>query len=182
MKTRSHILSAILVLILCWGAMAASAQEAAKPQTEQQNKQVEPPPVPYRLDFTLSELQEGKKINTRRYSMNLNLGRNDNIKIGARVPIETAKDGQIQYVDVGTNIWARLAEEQNALSLQVKAEISNFALPDEAVHPSNDPVIRQLIIGGSTVATLGKTISIGSMDDPNSNHQFQLEVTVTKLN
>jgi hypothetical protein len=28
---------------------------------------------------------------------------------------------------------------------------------------------------------VGKPIVIGSVDDPNSNRQFQLEVTVTKL-
>jgi hypothetical protein len=31
------------------------------------------------------------------------------------------------------------------------------------------------------VALLGKPMLLGSVDDPNSKRQFQLEVTVTKL-
>jgi len=62
--------------------------------------------------------------------------------------------------------------------VSVKAEISNFAIPD---HESGHPVIRQLKINASTLALLGKPMIIGSVDDPNSKRQFQLEVTVTKL-
>ena len=43
------------------------------------------------------------------------------------------------------------------------------------------PTIRQMKIESSTVATVGKPMVIGSVDDPNSKRQFQLEVTVTKL-
>jgi hypothetical protein len=43
------------------------------------------------------------------------------------------------------------------------------------------PVVRQIKINGDTLLVLGKPIVIGSVDDPNSNKQFQLEVTVTKL-
>ena len=34
---------------------------------------------------------------------------------------------------------------------------------------------------GSTLALLGKPMVMGSVDDPNSKRQFQLEVTMTKL-
>lgn len=74
---------------------------------------------PYRLDFSFNELQEGKKINTRRYSMNLTAGTADEIKIGTRVPVHTGPpepqpgmnalaNTQFQYMDVGTKIWANL--------------------------------------------------------------------------
>jgi hypothetical protein len=42
-------------------------------------------------------------------------------------------------------------------------------------------VLRQLNINASTLAVLGKPMIVGSVDDPNSKRQFQLEVTVTKL-
>jgi hypothetical protein len=42
-------------------------------------------------------------------------------------------------------------------------------------------VIRQLKISAGTLAQLGKPMVVGSVDDPNSKRQFQLEVTVTKL-
>jgi len=42
-------------------------------------------------------------------------------------------------------------------------------------------VVRQIKISGDTLLIIGKPILIGSVDDPNSRRQFQLEVTVTKL-
>ena len=64
--------------------------------------------------------------------------------------------------------------------LNLRAEISNFAVPDQQgqnVHPT----LRQLKIEGSTIAIVGKPLVVGSVDDPNSKRQFQLEVTVNKL-
>jgi hypothetical protein len=42
-------------------------------------------------------------------------------------------------------------------------------------------VVRQFKINASTLALPGKPMVVGSVDDPNSKRQFQLEVTVTKL-
>ena len=109
--------------------------------------------------------------------MNLNAEESDEIKIGTRVPVDTnIKQGEYQYIDVGTSIWCRLEERPNGLSIAVRAEISNFAMPDQT-----RPIIRQLSIKASTLAQLGKPMVVGSVDDPNSKRTFQLEVTVTKL-
>ena len=133
----------------------------------------------YHLDFSLNEMEDGKKINSRQYSTDLATYEGNEIKIGTRVPVQS-KDGEFQYLDIGTNIFARLGETRGQTELVVRAEISNFATPD---HDPRDmhPAIRQMKIGGSTLLPLGKTIVIGSADDPNSKRQFQLEVTVTKL-
>ena len=48
----------------------------------------------YRLDFSVNEIEDGKKINTRQYSMNLNADDANEIKIGTRVPVES-KQGEI---------------------------------------------------------------------------------------
>src|SRR5579884_3050687 len=136
---------------------------------------------PYRLDFALNELQDGKKTNTRHYSINLTAGSGDEIKIGTRVPVRTGpkeSGTQFQYMDVGTNIWAFLREVGEEIQLEVKGEVS-----DLDKQPSTDlgPIVRQMKISGSTLLVTGKPILIGSMDDPNSNRQFQLEVTATRL-
>src|ERR1700741_5282079 len=67
----------------------------------------------YRIDFLLSEIEDGKKINTRQYALKLNSGESNELKIGTRVPVEV-KQGEIQYLDVGTNIWCRLRDSQNS--------------------------------------------------------------------
>jgi hypothetical protein len=178
-KTMAVWTVVILGFMICWGA-AGHAQEAEQVKPTGEGKAVAAPEKPvhaYRLDFSVRELEEGKTINTRQYSLNLNADDSNEIKIGTRVPVESGQ-GQYQYIDVGTSIWCRIGERSEGIPLSVRAEISNFAVPD---HETGHPVIRQLKIDASTLALLGKPMIIGSVDDPNSKRQFQLEVTVTKL-
>ena len=103
------------------------------------------------------------------------------IKIGTRVPVQS-EEGKFQYLDVGTNISARLGETRGQTELFVRADVSSFAPPEPAPGKWGlAPIVRQLKMGGSVLLPLTKTTVIGSADDPNSKRQFQLEVTVTKL-
>ena len=146
------------------------------------------PVQPYRLDFSFNEAADGRVLNTRHYSMNLTAGNSDEIKIGTRVPVSSGSSSgppataQYQYLDIGTNIWSQLREHGDELILVVKGEISNLDV-ETGEHSGAflPPVVRQIKINGSTLLVVGKPIMIGSVDDPNSKRQFQLEVTVTKL-
>ena len=178
MLKRTGVATAFL-LCFCWAALNAQAQEAssndaklAKPKIVQA----------YRLDFSFNELEGDKKINTRHYSMDVTSDQSNEIKIGSRVPVSTG-DNQYQYIDVGTNIWAQLKPIPNSdeQELSVRSEISNLDLSPRAEGSPNAPVIRQIKISGSTLVVEGKPLIVGSMDDPTSKRQFQLEVTVTKL-
>ena len=62
----------------------------------------------------------------------------------------------------------------------MSADLTNFAVPEQQQQTMH-PAIRQMRMEASTVAVLGKTMVVGVVDDPNSKHQYQLEVTVTKL-
>ncbi|MGH9516278.1 MAG: hypothetical protein ACRD3P_11445 [Terriglobales bacterium] len=153
---------------------AAAEESKAKPD---QRKAIQP----YRLDFSMSELENGKKINSRHYSMNLTAGSANEVKIGTRVPVATGGSGW-QYMDVGTNIWANLRESAEDLQLDVRSDVSNLDM--DSAHDHNvvsAPIVRQIKINGSTLLITGKPIIIGTMDDPNSNREFQLEVIATKL-
>jgi hypothetical protein len=158
----------------------------ANPEASDHRKSIQP----YRLDFSLNELDGGKKTNSRRYSMDLTAGSSNEIKIGTRVPVVTgraepgaanAMNAQWQYVDVGTSIWAYLRENKDGSDdwqLEVKSEVSDI---DKGAEAAVAPIIRQMKINGTTLLVTGRPIVIGTMDDPNSSRQFQLEVTVTKL-
>lgn len=161
---------------------SAAQESGSKPAAETAE-----PGHAYRVDFLISEIEDGKKINSRQYALNLNSGEGDELKIGTRVPIEI-KQGEIQYLDVGTSLWCRLRDRGwpssswlgSDVMLNLRAEISNFAQPDQQ-SASMRPAIRQMKIEGSTIAIVGKQVVVGVVDDPNSKRQFQLEVTVTRL-
>ena len=177
---KKHMLWLVLLGIALWsGAGTARAQEGtkAKPAADDSQKTT----AAFRIDFALDETEDGKTINTRHYSMNLVPGfaTSNEIKIGTRVPVE-GKDGAMQYIDVGTNIWSRMVERGDSLQLEVRADLSNFANPEQESRTTM-PLLRQLHISASTVATIGKPTIVGIVDDPNSKRQFVLAVTVTKL-
>ena len=178
--TRAFALSVLVAAVVCAGGLGrmAAQQSADAPKATAQDspKLVEA----YRLDFSINELEDGKKINTRQYSMNLNGNDSNELKIGTRVPLE-GKEGQVEYIDVGTDIAGRMQSRNGQVEVFVHTDMSNFAIPEQAQGHDTHPVIRQLKISGSTLAVLGKPMIIGSVDDPNSKRQFQVEVTVNKL-
>jgi hypothetical protein len=177
MHTRTVLLT--LAIIVAIGGRTQIAQAQTAPPASPQE-----PIVVYQLDFAINELDDAKKINMRHYSMNLdigpsNVGPEKELKIGTRIPIE-ADQGKFQYLDVGTTVQAQLREFKGSTSLQARVEITNFATPDQATK-GGQPLLRQMIISGSTLVISDKPVIIGSVDDPNSKRQFQLEVRVTKL-
>src|SRR5450432_695611 len=150
MQTRTAFLAIALAAVLCGAAQAGRGQDSGANQTPE--KQV----AAYRVDFSVNELDDGKKINARRYSMNLTDDEpNKELRIGTKVPVE-AEQGKFQYIDVGTSIFCHLSGRPNSLSLQVKAEISNFALPDQGARGGGQPLIRQMSISGGTLVTSDK--------------------------
>src|ERR1700676_3289020 len=110
-------------------ALAQESGDSSKSTTLESSKPVEA----YRLDFSVNELEDGKKINTRQYSMNLNANDANEIKIGTRVPVDSGHE-QFQYLDVGTSIWCRIGERSEGIPMAVRADISTFAIPDHATH------------------------------------------------
>jgi len=176
-------------------AARPASQQNPQDSARQHDNNIEP----YRLDFSFNELEDGKKINSRRYSMNLTAGNSNEIKIGTRVPVEsgtsqtagsnTREQVAFQYMDVGTRIFASLRRRGDRLELQVISDISNLHAADThdatQTHDRNEgwlpPIVRAINISGSTLLVTAKPIVIGSADDPNSNREFQLEVTATRL-
>ena len=201
MRKRNRIAISMMITAMGWwcqpiwaqpqqttsaGKVDNSAAPASPPASDR-----EKPIQPYRLDFSLNELDGGKKTNSRHYSMDLTAGSANEIKIGTRVPVETASaeprnaanafNAQWQYVDVGTNIWAHLREskdDSDNWQLEVRSDVSDI---DKGEGKNFAPIIRQMKFNGTTLLVTGRPIVIATMDDPNSNRQFQLEVTATKL-
>ncbi|MGH9523713.1 MAG: hypothetical protein ACRD3E_14385 [Terriglobales bacterium] len=178
----------IAVLIL----VSAAALSAQQPKPDKApNNDFSWAQAPYRLDFVVKELDGGKVINSRQYSMIVEasdrlrgLGKGV-VKSGDRVPVATgSKDGntQIQYIDVGANIDASLYTMENGLMLMGSIEISAIA-PNEVPGSQNlpDPAIRQVRAEVQAEVFPGKSNQIALLDDMTSKHRFIVEVTPTKL-
>ena len=191
MRKRTLLVAVLSFMIAACGcARTASAQEESKEPSTSKTAKAEDSVDAYRLDVSFNELEDGKKLNTRHYSINLTGGRPEDIKIGSRVPVVSAtcssssasspSGEQYQYLDLGTHLSAQLISHGN--ELHVSGDISSLDTSAGTETSARlSPVIRQIRIEGSTALALGKPIIIGSADDPNSRRQFELEVTVARL-
>jgi hypothetical protein len=176
--SRKYLAWLVAALVLA-SSLGLRAQEP--PESKKNAEDTDKALAAFRLDFSLLESEDGRKVNTRHYSMNLVPGfsPSNEIKIGSRVPVE-GKQGDMQYIDVGTSVWSRMIERDGVLQLEVHADLSSFANPEQESRAAL-PLLRQLRINASTLAIPGKPTILGVVDDPNSKREFQLVVTITKL-
>ena len=181
MFKRTAFFALAITMLLC--APLTRAQDAksdTKPEAREAATPAPRPTTAYRLDISINELEDGKKINSRRYSINTTSNSSPQaLQIGTRVPVQS-EEGKFTYLDVGTRITARIAADVAPMTLNVSADISSLASPDEATKGGH-PLLRQIRIEGTVPMVTDKPIIVGTVDDPNSNREFQLEVTVVKL-
>ena len=181
-----------LLLLVAGVASAQEQKEEVKVSPSQQASQaVHPLPAreTYRLDYTITEMEDGKKLNARTYSVMCEDEGSQTrgvLKVGSRIPVTTGapspggSPANFQYLDVGMNIDARLSNIADGLSLQSDVEMSSVAdspVPNQA----SAPVIRQLRVSSFNAITVGRPVVIATADDVASHRQFQIQVVATKL-
>jgi len=137
----------------------------------------------YRLTYTVTELDGGKRVSSEHYAMVAAAGERAEMKQGTRVPIVTGSmdsdtgkpNTQMQYVDVGMKIDATLDVTGDSLNLRTKLEQSSLA--DEKSNVGiQDPVIRQTTLEGISTLVPGKALVLGSIDVPGSTRREEVEV------
>jgi hypothetical protein len=186
------VITAAMVLFLTSvaGIPWAAAQETPK---EKEGEAQLKPSDSYKVDFTVNELDNGKKINSRSYSM---LVRADalpkftdtkRLRVGSRVPYSTSTGtdtatNNIQYQDVGMNIDCRLLPMGNGnVVIQTNWEYSSVEGGPGVSHDTLGPVFRQVHSSVEAVVPLDKPTVISEMDDVASTHRYVFEVKVTKI-
>ena len=163
------------------------AQEGSKtPPPPAVEKTVKPLSV-YRLEFTVREVEEGKRLNSRTYTMSVQDGDMGQIRVGNKVPFNSGKD-QFQYFDVGVSIDCRLQDHDTYVLLQRGSIDISSVTKDESLAKYEstaagtlNPVIRQARASVTAVVTPGKPTIVTTMDDVSSNRRYEVEVTATKV-
>jgi hypothetical protein len=184
MKKAIHAVLLGVVLGLASLVPDATAQAAASadvhPSDRTGEKNISQRPVTvYRLEFTLSEIDAGKKINARSYSM---LAEDDakvsKLRVGTKVRVPEFN----QFQDIGVSIDCWLQQQESALLMDAVIDASNISqstAPSDSTHVP--PAVHQLRAEIRSVVTPGKPTVLTSMDDPTSKVAFEIELTATKL-
>jgi hypothetical protein len=133
----------------------------------------------YRLDYVIAEIEGGKRVNTRTYTLLTDDGGEGRMNMGMRVPVQLGEKG-IQYMEVGLHINAKVRPRENStVWLSTRFELSG--LIDQASNSSSAPTLRTVEYATPTVLALAKSTVIAGGDDLGSLKHFELSVTVTKL-
>jgi type II secretory pathway component GspD/PulD (secretin) len=138
----------------------------------------------YRLTYTITDFDNGKRTGSRSYAILAVLGQRSIFKVGSRVPIVTGSydtqtrnsNSQVQYQDIGLNIDAAVSGSADGLTLRTKVEQSNLA-GDRSVASAQDPVVQQNVVDETAELTPGKPLVLGSLDIPGTTQHQQIEVT-----
>jgi hypothetical protein len=180
----------VMLALASQGAAAQGDKKTENPAsaTPNGNAAVNKPLNVYRLDFALSEFVDGKKVNTRNYTVTAREDEMNKLRSGARYPVATAtidKGTQFQYLDVGVSIDCRVVERGGYLELNAVVDSSVIEGADANSVPSpriDQPVIGQMKSDIRSLIRPGTPTMVSSMEDPASKRRFQLDVTATKAN
>jgi hypothetical protein len=175
-RMRRLLAGLILSCFMLFGAHSfaqeVKAQQSASPRT------------PWKFELIVSEIEGGKVINARNYSMLLLSGRANNIRAGNQVPIVTTVNNTAttQYMIFGLKIDCHVEETSpdGRTWASVAFEVSSLAADGQNI--GGNPVFR--LVSGSSyfVVVPGKKEVVITADDINTNRQYQVAVIATRLN
>jgi type II secretory pathway component GspD/PulD (secretin) len=140
----------------------------------------------YRLTFTTTETDGGKRVGVQHFAMVVVAGQRTVMKQGSKVPIATGSynatgntgaQTQFTYIDVGMNFDVNLDELANGVRLRSKVEQLGIAEQTSGLG-SQDPIIRQSLLEGTSFLTAGKPMVLGSIDIPGSTRHLDFEVVM----
>jgi len=148
-------------------------------------KAVRVPEQQFALKFVAKEVEGGRVVNTREYTLRSVAGsggdrsHNAQSRTGSRVPVVTgAGSQQYTYLDVGVSFDCTHVEiVGDRIQMDVKAEISSY----NDSSPGIQPVIHQNKWEGSVEMPIGKTDTIFSSDDVVSKRTLQVDLTVLPI-
>jgi len=167
-----------LTLALAFGGSGARAQTNSVPSPVQAGLKT------YRLTYTLTETDGGKRVGTQHFAMIVVSGRKTVLKQGNRVPLVTGSvstsggaQTQVQYLDIGLNIDASIEESADGVKLNTQVEQSSIA-EEKSGLGTQDPIVRQAKLEGTSILTAGQPLILGSMDIPSTARRLDIEVVM----
>jgi hypothetical protein len=143
------------------------------------------PKKTYRLTYTLTEIDGGKRVGAQKFAMVAISGQRATMKQNSRVPMATGTSNpgvqtQFTYLDVGIDFDATLDEVGNGARLRSLVDQSVPVSPDKDA-PLQQPVIRHLTLEGAALLSPGKPMMLGSLDLPGSTRRLDVEVVMDQL-
>lgn len=161
-----------------FAAAAVLVVIAAPAAAEEGPYRRERPKSAYRADYQIYEVEDGKRVNERAFTLSVVEGSTAVLRAGSRVPIAAEKGPQ--YLDVGLRITCRVAErEEGDVVLDTDVEQTSFVAEPPTILPAT-PFLRSLGQSVSTRLAPGKPVLVSRLDDVTTKKRTEVEVTLTR--
>ena len=175
------MLSPVLALTFLCAQVVAAPRPGGQAQSEQATKKEEAQNVNvFRVTYKISELENGKTINSRSYTLMAKTGRRATSHVGSRIPIDAGGKSS-QYYDLGVDISCIVTSHESHLLVETDAGMVTLGSKEPPPSSLSPPVTRNLRLLDVTSVLIGKPTLVGSIDDVASNYRYVVEVTVTKV-
>lgn len=188
MKT---LLPLLLLFTTVSAAIAQNEPKKQEPGAKPSSSAPESSPrTAYKLDFKIFELEDGKRINERNFTLMASTSEHgtlpSSLRIGTRVPVSSPGE-KPNYLDVGVSIWTSFVQQASKLAGTIRVEVTSLVLQEQdadarglPLHAAL-PVLRNSSFSLDTVLVPGKAQLLSSIDDVNSKKRVQVEVVATKM-
>lgn len=200
-KNRFPLMLALALIFASVPVVGHAAQQKDVPPQPPQAAQPAPPQPdppdqrdaqrtitgPYRITYTLTEMDGTKRVGSQRYAIVLDSGEevpSADLRLGSKVPLETGElqgsstSQTISYVDVGLSIEASLRSFANGHELRSHVTQSEV---DTQQSLTKDPVIRETDFKSAVLLQENKPVIIGNVDMLGTTHVLQIQVELSKL-
>ena len=172
----------IRLFLIVLMALPLAAQDAKKAERTDDRGDA----AVYKLDYLIVELEGGKRIEARDYSLLVDGTRIGRVRIGTRVPIVTGPSA-FNYLDVGVSIDATVRHASpNGVYLSTKVDVTSMAMGEKGglfspqlTAQSPQPTMRNFKTENEITVVFGKPTVLFTMDEPSSKRTFQIQLTAT---
>lgn len=175
-----------LYLVQSQNAIVVSAIPEDQETAQRIIKDLDRPHRAYRLTFTLADSENGKRIGIQHFSIIVAAGQRTTLKQGSKIPVITGTyqsggtQTQFQYLDIGMNFDVSLSDSPGGLLLKAKVEDSSVGTSSEYGTTSGplaqEPIVHQTALEGTSIVTIGKPLTLGSVDVAGSTRHVDIEV------
>jgi type II secretory pathway component GspD/PulD (secretin) len=146
------------------------------------------PIATWKLTYMLTQTDGGQAAGTpQRVTVIVTPGSKTQLKLGTKVPLVTGSTGsdsspstQVQYIDVGLNLEAKIDGASDSPLLETSIEQSSVADERSGIG-AQDPMIHQTKLEEALNLAEGRTMTIGTLDLPGSTRQEKIEVTAERV-
>jgi hypothetical protein len=161
----------ILITVLVMAAIAFGQEKNSNPSPARLNHT-------YQLQFTFTELEDGKKINTRSYMVRTVGSERFAVREGARVPV-SGKDNQVTYIDIGLNLTGKMNDFSDMV-FTGNIEMSGLVSENEQsrMAPNGPPAMRNLSYALGSGLVEGKSTRVLDVDQPDGKRRLQIDLVV----